>query len=94
MKSDFVMERSSEIIKTKNKEIKKTNFRVQHSLYIPEINALQIVFSVAEFVTNPVIMEFAVMIIAFIMNRSFYYFLNNRFFVFGGCNFGEYRLAS
>lgn len=88
MKKNFKLEYSSEIVKTGKKITKKRTFKVSSSKFNSDFKLIETFYSIIEFFTNPIIQEFVVMVITYIMNRSFYflfnaiyYWFNNRFFI-------------
>lgn len=88
MKKNFKFEYSSETVKTGKKVTKKRTLKVSSSKFNSDSKLIEMFYSIIEFFTNPIIQEFVVMIITYIMNRSFYFLFNaiyywfdNRFFV-------------
>lgn len=67
---------SSEKSKTK----KKKNFEIRFSK--EDFQSVLIFSSLVTLMTNENFLKFVVKIVKLLLNRSFYYFYNNRFFVF------------
>lgn len=71
----------------KNKALKKTKFEISFSK--KDFLLVSIFPSLCVLCTNEKFLEFVVEIVKLILNRPFYYFCNNRFFVFKEVKYGS-----
>ena len=69
-------------------QLTSKNLSVVHSFSKEDFLSVLIVIQLVKLFTNQTFLEFVVKIVELIMNGSFYYFCNNRIFIFYEVKYG------